>query len=197
MAPIVAENAMQCTVFGTQGSRTWANVIGGFITGAGTADGLADDIAQAYIDNIMPVLASTVTLSGARFVDLRDLDGESGPVSGAITFPVSGGGGNNGAPPQVAYLVTMVVGGGRTTRNGRMYLPGVNENEVDGLGVIDSDQVAGMQAAVTGFLQDVTEGDNGDVGVLGKLSTGDYLMRSVSSGQVQNRVATQRRRLRA
>lgn len=197
MAPIVAENAVQVTLAGVQGGRTWANVVGGFITGAGTAVGLAEDIVASYIENIMPVLASTVSLTAARYVDLRDLDGDSGDVPGSWGFPIAGGGGANGCPPQVAYLINLNVGGGRTTRNGRMYLPGVNETEVDGLGVLDGDQIAGMNLAVAGYLGDVTAGDNGDVGVLGKLSTGSYVMRSVIDGACQSRVATQRRRLRA
>jgi len=196
MAPIVAENAVQVSFGGTYGTRNWAHVVGGFITGTGTAEGLARDIVQSYLDNVMPVLASSVNLSTARYVDLRTLDGDSGPISGLTGFPASGGGGDNGAPPNVTYLLRLEISGGRASRNGRMYLPGVNEAEVNGFGVIDSEQVDGLNIATGNFFTDITAGDNGYLGVLGKTSTGSYLMRSVIDVNVDTKVATQRRRLR-
>lgn len=165
MAPIVAANAMQVTISGTAGGRPFANVFGGFITGGGTAVGLAQDIVEAYVDNFVPNLPPAVIVQSASFVDLRSLSGDSGPVPGT-TLPETGANDEEMAPPNVCWLVHWAVGGGRNTRNGRTYLPGVLEAGVNANGTITGSIGTDLTAAITAFLAQITGGDNGDLGVL-------------------------------
>lgn len=196
MAPIVADNAVRVAINGVVSGNPFANVFGGFITGSGTPLGLAQDIGQSYVDNLLPLLCNNVHVDNVSYVDLRTLDGDSGVVATGISGPFDGGNTEPQAPMQVCWLLHWAVGGGRNSRNGRTYLPGVAETSVDESGHISGDLTTDLPDAVNAFLADITGGDNGDLGVLSNPSTGEPQMRSVISGSVDALVATQRRRLR-
>lgn len=98
------------------------------------------------------------------------------------------------SPPQVCYLVRKE--GGLRKRQGRMFLPGVAQADVDPLGAIPAANHAPLQAALDVFL---TELNSRAVQMVQRwvLERDGTVREPVTKLSLQPKVATQRRRLRA
>lgn len=190
-----------CTQVAITGSvvgstRPWAMVQ--HVTDAGGAVPDPEDQARLWVEafnaEVMPVISAAVTATAASFVDLRSLSGASGPVSGS-TLPETGGGSGNALAPNTAILVKLQTAGGRSTRSGRMYLPGVDEDQVTANGEMTVGYVADVQNAIDDFWDALTAADIIPV-VNSKVPGGTYAPNTITSMTVAALLATQRRRLR-
>lgn len=128
----------------------------------------------------MPELSSAVT---QVLVHVED-DNEFGENAGHV----AGGAGGDLAPPSVAFLAKKITGFLGRENTGRMYLVGVNEDDVHTNGTIEATKFENLQDGLNGFLSDLGAGG---VGMF--LNGGTS---SVVSLQLEEMVATQRRRLR-
>lgn len=186
--------AISGTVVGS--TRPWSIVQ--HVIDAGGAVPDPEDQARLWVDafcsEIMPVISAAVTAATATFVDLRTADGASGPVTGS-TLPEVGGGSGNALAPNTAILVKLQTAGGRSTRSGRMYLPGVDEDQVTANGEMTSGYQGDVQSAVNDFWTALTAADIIPV-VNSKSSTGTYSPNTITAMTVPALLATQRRRLR-
>lgn len=152
-------------------------------------------------------LSSSIDLACANFSDYitnQYLIGphvlEVGTVDG--TFPlntigaaVAGVGLGDATPQNTAYLVrkTTVLGGRRN--RGRMYIPGIPEGSINGVGVIDAATVVAFQASLVAFFTEILDSDQVLAFVLFH-ETAPFDPTQISDLQIQPQCATQRRRLR-
>lgn len=195
MAGIISD-CIQISVRGTQPTGSWANVFH-FIelgTPGGSTQGLAEDFVQIYCDNLRKAMTAQITVVDAAYVDLSSVTGDSGVVAPA-TGPFTGGQGGFGAPTNVAMLISWGATGSRSQRNGRTYLPGVDEDQVDTSGNLTSGFKTEIQGYVDDFVADLQTANMALV-INSKTGTGSYEPRTITSWTVDSRVATQRRRLR-
>jgi len=126
------------------------------------------------------VLLQTITVSNPT-TETVNTDGKGGEFTGSAV------------PSNTAFLVRKL--GGPRKRQGRMFLPGPAEAEVDSAGFLDTTYLAVAQAGVTDWFQrmaakgfDIRQGDPEGTGQSGAIVTGLT---------VAPQVATQRRRMRA
>lgn len=120
---------------GVAGNRTTA------VANAALATG------QAWQDKIMTIASNALSYTGGQYTDLDSLAATSGSFGPAAGHPVNGGAASATCPPNVAMLVTKHCAHSRAQRPGRMYVPGVIENQVSDQGDISSTQLAGNQTA--------------------------------------------------
>jgi len=118
----------------------------------------------------------------------------TGPISGTDTrTALAGANGGPGSPPNTAYLVRKVTDTGGRAGRGRMYVPGIEESDINAVGVFEGGIVA---TATTVFGDMVADFDNNEV-PLRLLHNSALVAPSVITGTVfQLKAATQRRRLR-
>ena len=195
MAPIISD-CQQITVRGNQPSGDWANVfhvigLGGSPPDLETA---AQTLLDQYCETILTVLTAQITVVDAAWVDLSSLSGASGVVTPAGGSQ-SGSATGFGAPTNTAILITWAALGTRTQRNGRTYLPGVDEDLVDTAGLLTSGYQTDINDQVQAFLEALDFASIALV-VNSKATGGSYEPRTITGGSVSGRVATQRRRLR-
>lgn len=195
MAPVISD-CIQMAVRGTQPSGSWANVFHVIELGGGgaSAEDLAKDFVQDYVDTILLGLTAQITVVDCAYVDLSSVTGDSGVVS-PVTGPFTGGQTGFGASTNVAVLVNWGAAGSRSQRNGRSYLPGVDEDQVDTAGLLTSGYRTELQGDVEDFV-DALQGHNMALVINSKTGTGSYEPRTITTWTVDSRVATQRRRLR-
>jgi len=194
--PIIAENCFQLSVNGDQQGRPWTNVFNVQLLG-GTPPDVVDAaalMADAFIETIHTRQSSVCRVLSVSYVDLRTLDGESGTYT--LTTPSPGGSGNTPAPPQVALLAKWQASGGRAFRNGRSYICGIPEVQIDSGGLIEAEDLEAWDEQLGEFL---TELDTAELGlvVLSGTDTSDVTVRTVTGHAVDARCATQRRRNRS
>lgn len=196
MAPIISD-CVQISISGTTAgnSRPWTVVQHAIAGGAdpGPAD-IAFGWAQSFLSELMPIVSSACTATSASFLDLSSPSGASGPVTG-ITLPVVGGGSGTACPPNTSILLRMETIGSRSQRSGRMFLPGVDEDQVDAGGLLTSDYVDDITAALDDFQAGLLGFDVIPV-VNSKASETTYEAVVITGMSVAGMVATQRRRLR-
>lgn len=186
--------ALHGTVVGSD--RPWAIVQHCMADAGGPPSALEQ--AQVWVDafdaELTPVISAGVTVESATYVDLRTSTGLSGPVTGT-TLPSVGGGSGNMCPPNTAVLVKMSTAGGRSQRSGRMFLPGVDEDQVDAAGLMTTGYVNDVQNAIDDFWDALTTGGVIPV-VSSKTGTSTQEPVTITAMAVQRLCATQRRRLR-
>ena len=196
MPPLVIDDCVQVTINGDAGDGPFANVFAWNIgASADPPAAIASDVLTSYIENILPVLCTPVTVSDAYFIDMRSEDGDTGTVTysgsedthGAVTAPQ--------APPQVVYLVQHDTTGGRGTRGGRTFLPGVREDEVESTGVITTTTRGTVGGAFAGFVSSVETANDAIFSIIHRGVSGPNALTPVTSSIVQESVATLRRRL--
>ncbi|HST63361.1 MAG TPA: hypothetical protein VLK84_31915, partial [Longimicrobium sp.] len=106
------------------------------------ANVLASQLAQAWIDNYLPVMQTQVQLAQTE-VTLR-ATGESAldpPVIGVSSLSGAGAGAGAVIPQNSAFLIHKRGATGGRGGRGRFYLPGVAESQVDANGTVDPAQV--------------------------------------------------------
>lgn len=109
-----------------------------------------------------------------------------------LTTVVGALGGGSPAPPNCTFLVKKVTGVGGRKNRGRMYLPGVGESDVDGIGGVLAAKVTGLNIAFTSFMTALAALDISPC----ILHTEALPSTGILSFQTENLIATQRRRLR-
>jgi hypothetical protein len=194
MAPIISD-CVRVSIKGTQPAGTFANIFHAIDLGSLSS---AEDVAQAVLDTFCADMMTHVTaqwvVTGADFVDLSTLSGDSGSIT-PTGGPKAGEAGGFGAPPNVAYLIKWNATGGRSQRSGRTYLGGVDEDQVQTNGDLTSGLQTNIQDDVDAWQVSLTSAGAALV-INSKTGEGDYEPRTITGGLAQSRVATQRRRLR-
>lgn len=161
---------------------------------------------QQYIVDFM---ANNVTYTGGSYIDLDSLDGITGTFGPAAGQPTGGADANAQCPPQTAYLVHKNTASTRGSRPGRVYVPGATGNTVDENGVVSSTKQTTINGRFSSYrtaINSITDGisiwsvalrvvhvhkHNSDDPLDWTWSSSD-----ISSFSCDNKVATQRRRLR-
>lgn len=157
----------------------------GFIYTGSDFNGNAGGLRLAWESNMMPSMSDSWKFIGFR---LRD-------AAGTVyerTLSVSGGTAHTPATPQVSFLLKkQTLLAGRKYR-GRMYVPGVSEQDVDALGVVVGSKITELEAAFAGFIAAAATNEFEPVilhnGVTAPTLVSDYVWETLC--------ATQRRRLR-
>lgn len=160
--------------------------------GADNADTVAANVLNAWNDTDSPLDAMT---TGVTLFQIDVYKGEGGGVisQAELSADSDGRAGGGIATPQVAWLIHKLTGFAGRTNRGRMYLPGVIETQFDDGGFASAAALTSMGDGCDAFLQ--------------SLQTSGYQMTilhedpnlflvDVTSLQVSNKCATQRRRLR-
>lgn len=150
--------------------------------------GMALILGTHFGTEIMPELVSDVTLDR---VEVKFGPDEDGPA-GSVTNPVSGLKGADSVTPNTSILVQKATALGGRKNRGRMFVPGLPENEVGGQGLIVAGVQPDLQLAFDNFLAKVTT----DNFIPVVLHGGPETPTPLTNFSVQGTVATQRRRLR-
>lgn len=152
-----------------------------------------DDFSAAFLTALRARTTSEYSWSRTDFVVGKTI-GDS-----AFTSTVGAGAGSNTGTPlpqNCAWLIrkrSPLVG--RKNR-GRMYVPGIREDTVNGIGVINGPDVSAAQTAWNTFRTTI-EGNPSFVGLSILHSFGDATLPTpISALEVDNVIATQRRRMR-
>lgn len=139
----------------------------------------ADAVRDGFVTHIVPQLSNGVVLTEVKVGD---------DVMGAISISgAQGGKVSNQLPPNCAFGVSKGVSSGR---NGRWFIPGVVEDEVDNNGRVNVPVVAALNGALSAMLTDLNA-----AGVsLGVLQAGGGISNITSLG-AKNFITVQNRRL--
>lgn len=201
MPPVVASDTIQISMLGrwTNG-RPVVNVLHFRIdaeAGSVEIEDEVQDVVQNWQSQLMDNFANNYTFEGARWMDLRSLDGDTGVVPPDPAERTTGDALQEAADPSTSILVHKNVTAGRSTRSGRMYLPAPPEGQIDENGVISGANLAGYNADMAAFLANTTQGGIGEaVNRHMVVLHSDGSTSRVSSLVVDPLVANQRRRLR-
>lgn len=160
----------------------------GFTDGAGTDLAvISAEMNSAWGTDVMPLMHDSFTFTGCRVIN-------------ATAEGVAAYGGTNGnrtgalAPPNTSCLVRKQSNLRGRENRGRMYLPGMLlDDDIFDDGTINISVVSAITSAVDDFLVNVAA-SNGYQQVI--LHNGTTVPTIVDSISTENRVATQRRRLR-
>jgi hypothetical protein len=160
-----------------------------------SAEALAAVIGDAW------VLAGSVNTGFDANVTTNDVTARLGtasgePIVGIHAVNLQGAGDNNPAPPNVATLINKQSARGGRRGRGRMFIPWwQDEAEIDGSGTITPASVIQRQAFIQKFFDTLAAGGVPMVLLHADGKTAPGPPDRVTSVVVQNRVATQRRRL--
>lgn len=163
-----------------------AVVVLGFDTGALSMHDVAEAVRQAVHDNLLPHIHENLTFDSVRAIN--DLD------AGVATIPEDGGRSGDIAPPNCAVLVRKTASGRGRQNQGRNYWPGMlNDGDIVEGGQILGGHLSVLSGAFAAFTEDLATAEMSAV-ILHNSSDTDPS--PVVGGAVENKVATQRRRLR-
>lgn len=219
MAELVVPGVCRFSIVGSYDGHAIANILDmdidtvGVSTRAESIADQADVIWNNWADLIMPNISSLYSMTEVRWVDLNSADGTTGSINttGTNPAPQVGGAANTGFPGSVAFLVKKVINAERGRRDGRMFVCGATEGltPIGDANEMATASVATLQGTFNALLTAINQTSGFDPpfydsglsvvhiltrDALGHPLTGDH--RQVSSLQVQQTLATQRRRLR-
>jgi hypothetical protein len=153
-----------------------------------TPDEIAEDLYQAFSDNMLGSLHTSVNFDTVRIKRGPNSTGATGEFTGVLT----GGQGGTAAPPNLAYLIEKNTGLGGRRGRGRLFLPGVEEGSVEGDGALGAVMLGGLITQSGLWLADIeTAGYN-----MVLLHSDATAPTEVTSLSVDPRAATQRNRMR-
>lgn len=167
----------------------------------------AEIIRDSWQDSVLDTIGNNYTFTGISYVDLNSDTGVTGvitPNSGKATQgQISGA----QLPPNNALLVTKRTASRRGTKTGRMFIPQVPEASVDDSGGVSGGFIASSQAIFDDFYDATTTSiviattypvvvhwTRDEDGKIDPAIAG--VPTKVDAFEVQNKIATQRRRLR-
>lgn len=162
----------------------------------------AGDILNNWVDHIVPGLSNQYTFERIAWLDL-DSGGWTGErtATSEHSLPIAGGESGQPVSANTAMLITKATEARRGERQGRMFLPGIVENYVEGNFLSSSFVEAFNEDNLAPFLDGIS--DTPDVGtterhpVVIHTVDGSYQSQSrVTALTLQGRVASQRRRNR-
>lgn len=206
---LIAPGQVRYAVGGRIHGRPWVNILDMDIDPAvldNRNDAINDQarvILNCYSDFISPRVTVDWWVDRVRWVDLTSASGGVGERSTTPqhTFPQQGSRTGEGIPPNVAVLVRKAGGGNRSSRSGRMFIPGASESDAEGRGLSGTAMTA-WQSAMSAFLSGLNQTGGGTFDYESHLTVlhtvgGVYEGNSqVSALTVDSVFATQRRRLR-
>lgn len=142
-------------------------------------------IATRWGGSVVASMADTWVYVEAR---IRDA------VGNVITLAenVAGGTAHTPATPNVAFLVRKITALGGRKQHGRMYLPGVSEQDVDNVGTVIASKITEITSNINGFLATASAANF----FWTLLHNGTTAPTPITSYQVETTAATQRRRMR-
>lgn len=213
LAPTIVRYTFQHTLrYGQKSDNVMDLSIDG--TGLISRDSVITDfnshVAGMWQDTALKIYGTTSTFNGAAWIDLDSLTGSTGTLGPADGHPVAGSGGGGFLPPNVAHLVHKRGTAHRGQRQGRSYFPDVPEATADDQGLLPS----GYQTTIAGYMNSfrTTVGsytypaDTANPVALRVVhvhkvnkddpSTWTWTSTTVNTVDCDQRVATQRRRLR-
>jgi hypothetical protein len=159
----------------------------------------ANDLLAAFSSNFATLIAAEYTLERVHI--LYQLDADNQVVVDSTNGPDAMTAAGGPLPQNNAYLVRKVTELAGRRNRGRMYIPGIIEANVSATGIIQAATVTAMQAALNVFIQQIRL--VADPVLIHSCSFEDpettcvpLPPNSVESLQVDNTIATQRRRLR-
>jgi hypothetical protein len=149
-------------------------------------------VADAWRDEVMPHISNVWTY----------VEATAREAAGAIftaSYSAAGGVADSPCPPNTCALVRKLsILPGRRNK-GRLYLPGIREDQVDGAGNLNSSLRTALQTAMDSFhsaVEAIGSGGLGQMVILHDSSLGTAPPTTVTGLQVQSLAATQRRRMR-
>jgi len=141
----------------------------------------ADAWGTTIVDSMADVWAYT------RFTS-RDATG----VITDLSMGVSGGTAHTAATPNVAFLFKKTTSLGGRKQRGRMYLPGVSEQDVDEMGIVVESKLTELASNMGSWIAAVEAAHFGPT----LLHNGTTAPTSLSGIVIESLAATQRRRMR-
>lgn len=121
-------------------------------------ENVVEDFRNNWQDHIMPELNEDVEIIRFDWRSLDEVDQGGGTVLPDPGKPLVGGVVGQGSPPQVAWLVHKNTSNRpRGRRDGRAYLPGVNEAEVFSGGGLAPAKVTTFDAALVDFYNGISD----------------------------------------
>lgn len=170
MAALVADGIARYAVNQAYNGRAVVNIFDMKIDTTGTITdreeacfAQAGNLMNAWVDIIVPLLADQLVTNSVAWVDLDSLTGSVGARTSTTTTTLPAPGGTSSAkmPGNVAIRVNKQTSGGRGTRQGRLYLCGVNEASTDpnNPNSPNAGWIAQLQPALDDFL-DAIRGEN-------------------------------------
>lgn len=161
----------------------------------GDFDAVAESIFTATLGTLEDVISSEYTIPGVRLSIGQD---GGGSLSGYFPFSaiIEGEDGPNPSTQNVAYLIQKRTGTLGRQGRGRMFVPGVTEGQVGPTGLLTDAQRDALDLAWNTWLDQLAGGDPGTPMVLLHSEGVELAPTPVLSLVTDQRVATQRRRLR-
>lgn len=162
------------------------------VSGAGSdPSAVASTCIIAWVDNIQAVTPPSITLASCLVKYGPNNTGAAAEVASGA----AGAGSGTVQTPNTAYLIRKLTTAGGRAGRGRFFYPGVTEANVNDAGIIDSTPLGILQGVWDDFLADLTAADLFPV-LLHSAGSPISGPNTITALQVDNRVATQRRRLR-
>lgn len=160
--------------------------------GAAASVGTADAILASMNSCFDGLISSAYSLGPGHVIfgndggDIR-VDGTASPENGTQAATAY--------PPNVAILVRKNTNAGGRRGRGRLYFPGAPESSAGSDGQLDSTYRSTCQTALNALLVELEDGAPTDAAVVFH-DTAPFTPTTITSYEVQQYVATQRRRLR-
>lgn len=165
----------------------------------------ANALMASWTSRIGPVTSSLITLEGVHILYQSDSNNQIAVDSNSTAVAGSKGSSTLLAPPNVTYLVRKRTGFAGRKNRGRIYFPGVVEGDIDNVGVVQGSVLTALQAAFTAWYGDLVTHTPvivhsglctvGDTGHAGPHDVTPLPATPILSLEVDDRIATQRRRL--
>jgi hypothetical protein len=149
---------------------------------------IAQEVGQAWIDEVMPFQSDQISLGSVKAKRGPNATGAEATVS----FGDVGGQSSHSLPPNATGLVTKLTVLGGRKHKGRMNIPGLTENQTDGAGYLTPAALAALQGGLDAFLTEIVA----DVFPMVVLHSDATAPDTVTDLVAQQLMATQKRRIR-
>jgi hypothetical protein len=202
MATIIPAGFAQCTLIWTaSGDNEPMNCVFGVALESGISDPLAvaNDMQAAWAQAWLPAtLSNRYVFQGVR-VTIGNDGPDPGPTSDFI-LPVAGTSSTTFLPSNCALLVRKRTNFGGRTNRGRFFLPAgyIKESDADENGQLQTASQTAFQSNMTAFLTNIAAKPSTASMVIlhDSSSPGTHVPTVVQNLSVDNRIATQRLRMR-
>jgi hypothetical protein len=162
-------------------------------------------IMAAYGTRIMPLLTNVTSLDGVHMLYQADANNQLAVDSTNAVVPGTYAGTTAILPPNSAYLVRKKTLFAGKRNRGRWYVPGVQDADVNEVGVLLAARITAWQSALNGLFTDLATFtpviihsvlcEAGDASHTGPHSDTPLPPTPITNFEIDNIIATQRRRL--
>lgn len=214
MTLLVLDNIYRFAFKGTwTNGQPWVNVLAAEVKSDGVQTSRPEvweqyktRIVALFQDDLLGIFPNNYTFVGMDFVDLDSADGETGTIPAQAGHPTAGTQSPLQAPPNNCMLVRKIARDRtRGRRNGRWYLPGVAEGNVDEDGVVLSSAITAYNTALANFFAHANDDGGGNLPIGSTVNLGivsnptkaglPAKFMIMDSFATQARIASQRRHL--